>query len=362
VYDGRTTYEDLRNVNRDGWLLTLIDVYGEILRGKSIKLQLPNFAISDELSSTLGRWDEQRRCITLASVLFEDYSWADVVEVLKHETAHQIVSELFGIKNAVAHGEAFKRACKMLDIPAEATWKPAGRSDGERVVARRIEKLLALGQSNDEHEAEAAVAKAQKLALKYNVEQLQSGVDRDYSLRVIGPAKSRMPSFFWGIMRILCDFHFVTYICRTHNVLEDFEWKRRSVIELYGTAQNLDMAEYVFYFLWHQGELHWKQYKTEHKLRSNKHKLSYLNGLYVGVWERLDAQRQDVAESEALVWRDDPKLDAFFRERNPSVRTSRRSSRLYEDAHSAGNAAGSKLQIHPGLKSSRRGGERKLLE
>jgi hypothetical protein len=233
----------------------------------------------------------------------------------------------------------------MLDIPAEATWTPAGRSDSERAVARRIEKLLALGQSGDEHEAEAAVAKAQKLALKYNIEQLQSGVDSDYSLRVIGPAKSRMPSYFWGIMRILCDFHFVTYICRTHNVLEDYEWTRRSVIELYGTAQNLDMAEYVFYFLWHQGELHWSQYKAEHKLRSNKHKLSYLNGLYVGVWERLDKQRQDVAENEALVWRDDPKLEAFFRERNPRVRTTRRSSRLYEAAHSAGNAAGSKLQI-----------------
>ena len=34
-------------------------------------------------------------------------------------------------------------------------------------------------------------------------------------------------------------------------------------MEIFGKPENLDLAEYVFHFLYNQGEIHWEKFKKE---------------------------------------------------------------------------------------------------
>ena len=72
-----------------------------------------------------------------------------LVEVLKHEMAHQFVDEVLGVHDEPDHGPVFRQVCDERGIDARA----AGAPDADRArdhVLDRIAKLLALaGSPND---------------------------------------------------------------------------------------------------------------------------------------------------------------------------------------------------------------------
>lgn len=334
------------------WLLALIQEYRDVRAGAPAlaSLRLPNFRLSNELVSTLGSWDEEERALTLATSLFEHCRWDEVVATLKHEMAHQIVSELYRVSGAQPHGEAFRRACKLLCISPSARAVVRAGPTGEGAIARRVRKLLALGDSPNRHEAEAALAKAQELALRHNLERIDAD-DHDYGIRLVGPLFRRIPSPVWAIAGIVADFYFVLYISR--QVEDPASGQRFKLLELYGNRDNLDLAEYVFLFLLAQVDLQWRRYKTANALRGVRQKLSFQKGMLTGFRTKLEAQRQQLANEQALVWLGDPRLDAFYRQRNPRVSSSSRSARVYSDAHSAGVEVGRRLRVRPGLQRNR---------
>jgi hypothetical protein len=347
------TYDDLRAASLRAWLLTLAAEY-EAVRTQAAPaldgLTWPSFEISERLERTLGHWDAGRRCIGFSMRLIREGSWDDIVATLKHEIAHQVVHELFGETGAAEHGPAFTEACRRLGIPATATRRLSDSAAGGPPILRRIEKLLALGQSANRHEAERALAKAQELMLKHNVSE-PPAERPGYSLCIVGPAYRRTPSHIWWITRILADFYFVQFISRVHR---EADGRSCSVLELYGRSDNLPMAEYVFYFLLHEGDRCWRRYAAGCRpSRGSGPRLSFLKGLYDGVWRTLRVQRRMLADELALVWHGDPQLEHFFRERNPRVVSRKRRSTVHADAHAAGRAAGEKLRIHAGLRAPR---------
>ena len=128
------------------------------------KLPLANI----QIDAALGEWDEHRRLIRISEALIQRGQFSEITFVLKHETAHQIVSELYGIKSATAHGEAFRRACRLLKISPDAQLCLDAIRD-ECKVTDRVRKLMALGSSSNQHEAERALTKAHELMLKHNI-------------------------------------------------------------------------------------------------------------------------------------------------------------------------------------------------
>ena len=100
--------------------------------------------------------------------------------------AHQIVDEVFVVASETDHGPAFKRACALLEIEPDATMQLADQPEAVDSMRRKIEKLLALGQSTNHHEAEQALAKAHELALRYNVRMIESAPTRAHRFRKVG--------------------------------------------------------------------------------------------------------------------------------------------------------------------------------
>lgn len=351
------------------WCLTLLHDFRRLQQSiPSMRtLRAPNIKVSNDLTETLGHWDEERRTVTLAERLVRRAGLRDITAVFRHEVAHQIVSEMFGIRNAQAHGEAFRRACALLEIPARATISielpDDGLHAGDRGVLTRVRKLLALGTSSNPHEAESALAKAHELALRHNLDLVESAGDTAsartsgnssddadrYDVRLLAPVFKRVPSYIWPVATMLSESYFTTYICRGHR---EPDGTRIQTIEIYGTPENLELAEYVWYFLLNQGEVLWNAYRRSDGRSKGRHKTSFLNGLYEGFRETLDRRTKRLADSKALVWLGDPKLDAFYRRRNPHVSTRSVSPQVERDVHAAGHDRGKKLRLRPGLGAS----------
>src|SRR5262249_39430900 len=72
----------------------------------------------------LGRWVRQTRTIELSRALVLSQPWGVVIEVLKHEMAHQYVSEVLGEHEETAHGPRFRVVCERLGIDGAASGLP----------------------------------------------------------------------------------------------------------------------------------------------------------------------------------------------------------------------------------------------
>ncbi len=135
----------------------------------------PGAAIElSDAASRLGRWVPDVRTIEIARRLVLEQPWGVVVEVLKHEMAHQYVHEVLGAVDESAHGPAFRDLCERLGIDASAAGMPAaaGTTDEDARVLERIARLLALAESANVNEAQAAMNAAQRLMLKHNLESV----------------------------------------------------------------------------------------------------------------------------------------------------------------------------------------------
>ena len=210
------------------------------------------------------------RTIEMSRPLVSEQPWGAVVEVLKHEMAHQYVHEVLRRDDETPHGAAFQEACARLGIDARAAGMPEtpaeatdGRSD--RIV-ERIARLLALAESPNVHEAEAAMAAAQRLMLKHNLEvvALARGA-RTTGYRHLGKPTGRVSEAERLLAMILGKHFFVEVIWIP--VYRPLEGKRGSVLEVCGTPANLEMAD-VRARLPHQtAERLWR----EHKARGHPH-------------------------------------------------------------------------------------------
>src|SRR6185312_6719677 len=153
------------------------------------RLQAPTLALVDG-AHKLGQWLAGERRIELQRAFVVDGAWGAVVEVLKHEMAHQFVSEALGDPDPTPHGPAFRAVCERHGIDASAAGVPdaAATPEADRIVSR-VAKLLALAESPNVHEAELAMAEAQRLLLKHNLDATTRSA---YSFRHLGTPAGRV--------------------------------------------------------------------------------------------------------------------------------------------------------------------------
>ena len=319
-------------------------------------LHPPQLALSDA-GNRLGRWESSTRLIELARRLVLEQGWGAVVEVLKHEMAHQYVDEVLEEREQTPHGEAFRRVCANLGFDAAARG-PVGSEPGVRDgvesdddrLPRRIARLLALAESPYRHEAESAMREAQRLMLKYNVAVSTNGVPRSYSFRHLGAATGRMQPHQGVLGAILGQFFFVEVIwVSVHRVREGTVGR---VLEVCGTEANVETASYVHDFLVQSAEHLWREHRRTRGIRSDRDRRSYLLGVMRGFFDKLEAQKI-VTSERGLVWVGDSDLAAYLRRRYPRQRRMRPQLRARPEAYAHGKRAGHDLVLHKGVAHGR---------
>jgi hypothetical protein len=304
------------------------------------RLVRPQFALVRE-RGRLGYWDRGSRTIALSLACVLEHPWPVVVDVLKHEMAHQYVDEVEGVFGETAHGPRFREICARLGIdPRASGTRPREASDDDRVI-EKVARLLALAGSSSEHEAEAAMTAARRLMLKHNVEA-PSG-RRDYGTRVLGEPKGRTSEHERRVGTLLGAHFFVEVLWIP--VYVPATGKRGHVLEVAGTEANLAMAEYAFAFVHRAAEDSWKAHKKARGLRGNADRRAYLAGVVAGFHRRLDDDAKHTREA-GLVWVGDADLHRFFRDRHPRIVQVRRGSQAGREAFGQGQAEGRKLVLH----------------
>ncbi|MCF6147437.1 MAG: DUF2786 domain-containing protein [Candidatus Kuenenia sp.] len=305
----------------------------------------------------LGKWKGGHyRQLSISIFLIYSYAWEYVQEVLYHEMAHQYVEEILEIRDDLPHGEAFKRICRENGIDSTATgnihvWVEKRKNrftvnSGNHTILDKVHKLLALAQSKNEHEAQIAMAKAHELLLKHNVSLLEADAGNHYIHKQIGGV-GRRDTVKSIISAILCKYFFVEAIWTFG--YDQHKNRNGRVLEIYGTPENIEMAEYVYNYLQNVSELLWAEYKKQKKIEGNKHRRTFIYGLLEGFYHKLEGQAV-VHRSNKLVWKGDPRLKEFYLQRNPRrVQTSSRYSRSCQDAYTSGIHQGKNLVIRKGI-------------
>jgi hypothetical protein len=302
------------------------------------RLRAPTLALADD-AQKLGQWQARDRHIELQRAFVVDGGWGAVLEVLKHEMAHQFVTEVLGDPDPTPHGPAFRAVCERHGIDAAAAGVPTATANGEgdRILAR-VQKLLALAESPNVNEAELAMAEAQRLMLKHNVDATAKSA---YSFRHLGVPTGRVTEAERILANILNDHFFVE--CIWVPVWRAREGKRGSVLEVCGTTLNLTIAEHTYAFLLHTAERLWEQYKARRGL-GNRDRRTYQAGVMTGFREKLDAQRKR-HQREGLVWVGDTDLTQYWRKRHPHVRWTRHYGNERNEAHDHGRADGRNIVL-----------------
>ncbi|MDU9049199.1 MAG: DUF2786 domain-containing protein [Candidatus Electrothrix sp. Rat3] len=377
---------------QQAWLEQLIHEFNYICSYYRVQLRTPIFELS-AAKQQLGCWVPDQRIIRISQHLIASSCWDVVLMVLKHEMAHQVCSEYFGLPSA-GHGKAFQDACQLLGVPA-----PYNRSTGDlpdvlaepakdekteagRNIIRRVNKLLALAGSENEHEAALAMQRATQLLRRHNLEMTTAGDAGDAGDNpsgnpsgcvrlVIKTGKKQIPSWRKAVCRILNDYFFVEVIFSSLYDAQRQDSYR--TIELLGRSENVPVAEHCYYFLEQQLESLWVKNRQRFKGNTRTAKNSYYLGLLHGFSQKMaeqGKQAQNISQGArpqgnegsemtgALIVSGDTVLQEFVGFHFPRLRTSTtRGVRIDRQSYEDAVIAGKKIVLHQSLTEKRQEGQ-----
>ena len=304
----------------------------------------PALALSDG-GRRLGAWERATRTMSLSRALVFGQAWGAVREVLKHELAHQYVDEVLGIHDETAHGPAFVEVCRARGIDATAAGMPVvggGAAPGPNPIVRRVMRLLALATSANAHEAQAATNEARRLMLLHNIDAAVSVGAGGFSFRHVGAVKARSDASARILAGILGQHFFVSVIWVPS--FDAAAGRRGHVLELCGTAANLDVATYVHGFLGDTADRLWRAHKVTHAIQSDRERRRFLAGVMTGVGEKL-AEGERQSQKEGLVVHVDAELQAFLRQRYPRRSTRGAGMVTLTREYEQGREAGRRIEL-----------------
>jgi Protein of unknown function (DUF2786) len=319
------------------------------------RLRPPVLSLSDA-SRRLGQWSSATRTLAIDRALAYEKPWSVVREVLKHEIAHQFVDEVLRIHDQTAHGPAFEDVCRRFGIDASATGVPAAPTggDGGSPVLRRIARLLALAESPNVHEAEAAMKTAQRLMLKHNIDAKIAAAREGYAFVQLGLPRRRVDAAEHVLAGLLARNFFVEAIWVPSYVAKEARSGR--VLELCGTLSNLEVASYVHGFLLETSERLWREHKRNHGIDSDKERRRFLVGVMSGFDDRLKSGNKE-NQREGLIWIGDPGLDDYLGQRYPRRAGGAGIGVRQTAAYEHGRAAGRNIVLHKPVHERKVGGK-----
>ena len=333
----------------------------------------PTFALNDDMN-VLGRWTGgMRRLMEIKTQLVLEHPWYAVVDVVLHETAHQLVELFAPYCDEPPHGDRFKWFCSLLGAnpTASGDYPPLDmqiftedESESSSPIALRIRKLMALSKSSNENEAKMALMKARELMAKHGMGYMErpeiSKNTENFVTITAGKPFERMSLEYYYLANILKDFYNVNVIwVSVPTSFNPLTWGR--VLEISGTPLDVRIASYTYDFLINYVAMAWENLPFSLKQTGGvRRRRDFSIGVYSAFHEALAAQNQR-PEMKALVKVEHPELDAYYAKRYPRIRNIRsNATKVDQDVLEAGEKLGRKLRVPRGIENN--GNGRKMLE
>ncbi len=327
------------------------------------RMHKPLFNLRD-MNGRWGYWSDEKNEICLNRKLVLNHSWDAVREVLFHEMAHQFAEQVLYVRDESPHGKTFQKACFILraDPKASGNYAPLDKRisneslNPEDKILIRVKKLMALAQSQNQHEAEAAMTKAHELISKYNVDLLARDNDRHFVSVFVGNPALRHFREDYYLSNLLQEYYFVCGIWVPAYVMK--KGKMGRVLEISGTVQNIRIASYIHDFIKHFIDSQWDEYNKENGFNRYR-KTDFAVGVIEGFRSKLALQaekKKDMGNTRYLMKIQDPLLQKHFKYRYPHTSSIKgRSLKNDKNILKDGMNIGKGLVIHKGISKRGRG-------
>ncbi len=324
-----------------------------------------------EGSQDWGRWDPLNLSISMSRTLIEECPWWVVLEIFKHELAHLACDQTCAAPEP-PHGPTFRMFCEALEVESWARaascgkpleelralsdWRTRPASSATVKYRRRLQKLLALAESSNEHEAYLAMRRARELQSKHRIEEIEQGIADGCVNLEIGLGKQRQRPYEGRIASILINhFHVEIVFLSRFNAMRCQE---EALIDLMGRPEDVVLAEYVHSFLHKSAEALWQSRREQTGAKGLRARNSYIRGLLAGFHEKLDREREDSAlgakgaSSQALILAADAERLGFKAQRYPRLTSRLSTARVDGSAFAEGRSEGAKLTLRTPIASS----------
>lgn len=223
----------------------------------------------------------------------------------------------------------------------------------DKSLIEKVQKLLNLAQSSNEHESRLAAERAAELMIKHNISQQMVGElsDEEYESRDVFQGKVLPFEAHWAMMTVREHF-FVEpiYLTAMKKRWMHKDDHRPAKVYFVGTQTNVEVATYVFNFLRRKFKELWKDYQ-ERTFSPNSSKGSYYAGLVVGLDEQLSLRRQTIEQDKAMVLVRDPKLDVMTKKFHGKTKEGSTNYDTDYDAMHEGRRDGREIKIQKGIEN-----------
>lgn len=271
--------------------------------------------------------------------------------ILRHELAHLYIYLTKG-PTSQAHGTSFREVCKKFGWGSEVSSAYSDISEENNLssapefekILKKVEKLLNLAESSNQHEATLATAKANELLMKYNLELFESGAndqEEEVFVKNIFEAK-RTNVQMNALYEIISNFYVQPVINRT---------KKKVYLEVIGGKVNVELADYLAKFFTSEFE---RLYKAS-GLKGVTAKNSFIRGIAEGFNKKINEQKsKDQNIKKELV-----KLDQVLKSQVKMVygrmgSSTSSSTKTDHQARALGLKAGSELKVKKGINPSKK--------
>ena len=271
--------------------------------------------------------------------------------ILRHELAHLYIFLTKG-PNEQAHGISFRDVCKKFGWGSEVSSAYADLEKENKLssapefekILKKIEKLLNLAKSANQHEASLATAKANELLMKYNLEFYKKDEDNqeeEVFVKNIYEA-SRTNVQMNSLYEIISNFYVQPVLNRT---------SKKVYLEVIGSKINVELADYMAKFFVAEFE---RLYKDS-GLKGTSAKNSFIRGIAEGFNKKINEQRaKDPSLKNELV-----RLERVLKSQVKMVysrmgSSSSSSKKVDHEARALGLKAGSNLKVKKGINPSKK--------
>ena len=332
-----------------------LKVHGERFYDRNGRNSYPIKVVIYNQTKTLGYFDPYFYELGFNEQLMH-VSKTTLHNTIKHELAHYITFINHG-PNADAHGNEFHALCTKLNWGNQISAATAcleseeGHPLSEETgIFRKVQKLMALTNSSNKHEAESAMIKSRELLLKHNMDATyieESDEEKIVVKRIL--QSKRINAKMSAIGNILATF----FVSALYNKSSEFTY-----LEILGTATNVEIASYVARILEIELEKLWLQTNLSGITQKN----SFFLGVSYGYCDKIGALKKAYSKetSQALMIIENQLLDAQDIIYN-NIRKTRSQSKYCAESAALGERIGKNLRIRPGIRDSSNGSV-KLIE
>lgn len=224
------------------------------------------------------------------------------------------------------------------------------RKIANQAIIEKIQKLLALANNANEHEARLAADKASALLTKYNLSMQDVELsEREYSsVHFMGKTLRRTMEQKY-IFSIIGTYFFVRVVIGKSAT-------KRSVWSFFGQHHNVKIAQYVYNFLDIAFHNLYDVYRKENNCIGKNARNSFYLGLSHGISMQLKKTKQQVENETGLIVVEDPHLKDYIENEVGKIKNvpQRRIENIDNKSYRKGIEEGQNLRIATSLESSSR--------